>query len=597
MTRRTALARWSILVPAILALVLACESGDGGGSGWGGSGGGSSTTQDAGGGDTQIPTSCASDDQCPKGTLCVAQACQAVACQSAADCAMGQTCVDLDGDGAKSCALVECMSAADCDERYPEGASRWSCELGVCVGYEPQPDVVDPPADVVEDAPSPDTTPPPPQDLCQPCTADSQCGGPQDLCLPLPEGSFCTVACETNQGCPGGYLCLQVTTNSRQCVPGLYNRCADCLITGCAAGSYCNQIQDACLPVAPICGACVQDDECGPSARCYAFHPADRRCVPGCAASGDCPATATCQVLDDQHGTSGVMACVPGDGQCCFGEGCGGCACADPAAPFCDEGGACVACLDDGHCAGPAICQGGACVGPSCGGDKPYPCSQAASGCCECTEADHCGPEGGCDAATGACVASPACATCTGDYPGCAVIDGDVYCVQCSSDAHCSSGCVCDAMSYTCVEPGTSTICGAVASGQCLSQGCPSSGTYDLQCDPATGACYDAGGACDNVTAFCIIPGSECTSLTEILGGLGGIPGMPGDNPGGGSCSCSGGLGCSMGLPSTPDEICCPDGLTCMDLGMLLALLGGGSGGSASGGICMDGALLGGLNP
>ena len=566
---------------------------------------------------------CSVDTECATGLICLEGACQAQGCAGPADCYEGQTCVDVNGDGAKECTAVECSTDADCADKGVEDGLEYICTFGACLpkGDKPDEDVTDPDAgDTAEPEVEEDTGGPvdPADKLCQPCVGDDECGGEGNMCTPLPEGDFCTTLCTTNNDCETGFLCLQITNEAKQCVPGLYNKCADCLVNGCPLGEYCHQSEGVCKPIAGECQACVQDDECGTGARCYTFAPGVKKCVPECDDAGACPDNSTCATLNGQTGTQDVQACVPNGGACCFGDEsvCAPCDCsATPATPYCDEQGNCKACTDDSHCADPAapICTDGVCGSGGCAAPTPIACTASPSGCCECTNATHCTDptKPNCDAAAGVCVEGVEC-TCVEPYPACIVVDGQIMCVECTVDAECDGGCLCDPNQYTCVNPNGGGYCqGATScSGDCMNNGCDNSaGTYNLECDPTTGCCFDTNGGCDNVTAYCTTAGAECKSLFDILmgGGGGGMPGIPGMEgmPGMGFCSCTMDLMCLAGGFLPPElmgeSICCPDGMMCLDPMQIMDLLAGGGAPSTpstggGNGFCVDiNALLGGF--
>jgi len=563
---------------------------------------------------------CTGDKECPTGQICLSGACQVQGCTGAGDCYQGQTCVDVDGDGAKECTAVECTVDADCDTKAAAAGVQMECRLGACLAKEVEADVTaDIPKEDVEVVEEVEDTTQTGGALCQPCEKDDDCKG--DLCTVLPEGDFCLPLCATNADCPSGFFCLEITSQGKQCVPGLYNKCADCLVSGCPAGQYCAQAEGVCKAAKAQCEPCVQDDECGFGARCFAFAPGDRRCIPECD-SGACPAKSACQNLTGQQGTEGAAACVPQGSACCFGEQCSIVDCSnEPINKYTSPEGQCVRCLTDAHCPveAPDCTATYECASPNCAAPTPIACAQ---GCCECTNNTHCTnpAKPNCDVASGLCVEGSSECGCVAPYPGCITVDGQVMCVECDKDEHCNSGCICDTNQYVCVNPSGGGYCNAGLTGctdDCTVNGCyDPTGTYpNLKCDPESKCCYDGGGACDNVSAFCIQPGQECKSIFDIFGGGmmgGGLPGLPGGTmPGMGFCNCSGsleaGLACMLGglgggLPgmgTSGDVICCPDGMLCMDVMQLMGALGGtGTPATTDSGFCVDlGSLLGGIAP
>ncbi|MCA9513673.1 MAG: hypothetical protein KC635_01910, partial [Myxococcales bacterium] len=107
-----------------------------------------------------------------------------------------------------------------CEEDCPDG---WSC-----VGISGQQDVTF-------------VCVPKASRLCQACTIDTQCG--QGMCLTFEDGQRCTQACNSQEECPSGYACEQVTSegasgaSSSQCVP----------VTGTCACTVGNEgVQEPC---------------------------------------------------------------------------------------------------------------------------------------------------------------------------------------------------------------------------------------------------------------------------------------------------------------------------------------------------------------
>ena len=64
------------------------------------------------------------------------------------------------------------------------------------------------------------------ENLCQACGANADCGGPGNLCVTVGhEGKRCVAACTDDRGCPDGYACRAIASQSsstiygRACVP------------------------------------------------------------------------------------------------------------------------------------------------------------------------------------------------------------------------------------------------------------------------------------------------------------------------------------------------------------------------------------------
>jgi hypothetical protein len=572
---------------------------------------------------------CTGDSQCGTGKVCAAEGCVVKPCNGPADCFENQTCVEVLAGQGKVCTGVECgigTGDPDCALKAAADGRQYRCELGACVAKEvPAEDVLQPDAksqetlEAVEEAAAEaaveaaaEATPEMVGGdgrLCSSCSRDEDCAGTGSMCTPLPEGDFCTTLCNDNDGCPSGFLCLQITSQARQCVPGSYNKCAACLATPCQDGQYCDQVGGQCKPVTGQCQTCVKDDECGLGARCMTFAAGARKCVPECGEGDACPAKSSCEKLSGQQGTADVKACVPEGSECCFGDACTACNCTDnPGLPHCNPLGNCVACTADEHCAQGQTCQGYQCQVTQCS-DPAKPILWGGQ-CVQCTDQTHCAgtPQTpSCDLGSHTCGPSSAC-LCAAPYPVCLVVNGQVSCVECSADTDCDAGCACDSLQHVCLAADGTSFCKvggcAEANQDCAQNGCPLDPTSgaQLQCDAPSGCCFSPAGGCDNVTSFCVSQGAECRDLLSLFG----MGGLAGGIPGAGEmlmgfCNCTDVLAnplCLLGLD--PSCVQCPQGMLCMDpLSLLTAL--GGSGttppptGEASG-VCVDlTALLSGL--
>lgn len=490
-----------------------------------------------------------------------------------------------------SSVLAACMSDLGVDERSFACSTSADCAAGfACEAVSGQPYAGVCRASDVTDG---DGVQPPPDYLCRSCTEDGDCGG-EGRCTQLPAGKFCTSPCATNDDCPSGYFCFALGVGEPRCVPALVNTCAGCLQEPCPSGEYCDQAANTCRASSPQCDACVHDTECGRGQRCLAFGAFDRRCVPSCV--GGCPEGSSCQTLGRTQGTEGVRACVPDGSTCCFGPDCG-CSCS--ADQICDPSGQCVECLTDLQCPlDRPLCEGGQCQSGSCDGFSPHACWQSPSGCCDCLMGNHC-PSGACDVGTGQCVEPPTDCYCQAPYPVCVVVNGSSTCVECSGNQDCGGGCSCDPYQYRCVRADGGGFCSATCATACSTDGdCPLGGTYALTC--ADGCCRDASGACDNVSSFCMVAGSECVSMYDALGAAGDAGTAAWATPGGGDadgdgvvetvlptglCSCTRSTACVAGsgferaAPVGADDkeipVCCPAGQECYDLLQVVSVLGG----------------------
>ncbi|MFH1530847.1 MAG: hypothetical protein ABIK09_08970 [Pseudomonadota bacterium] len=142
----------------------------------------------------------------------------------------------------------------------------------------------------------------------------------------------------------------------------------------------------------------------------------------------------------------------------------------------------------------------------------------------------------------------PECADCAPPYPGCARVQDQWVCVQCTDDGDCDPGCTCDLPTFTC----SGLPCGGDPPHNCVDDGdCPEG----HPCNPDAQVCFDPMGWCDDASNFCnVTAGSACKDpLQIILGGDAPGPGIPG---GEGLCTCTGPI-------PLPDAIACLDAGTC----------------------------------
>ena len=553
--------------------------------------------------DTSTP--CSGDSQCPSGTICINDACVIQACGSAADCPDGnQSCVDGVCTAVQcGCALCDpcpegqscmkgtCVSQADdcpvppCDTpELPcagdeECAEGLVCDNGVC--QDPtSPDVCDPACEVGftcnEETATCDADTPPVGNggLCAPCATADDCEDTWS-CLPMVGGNSCLPPCENSDDCATGFSCTSST-----CAP-LSNSCEGCQKDGCPEGDACD-VTGNCVPALNLCDPCTEDWECGAGAACASSNGTSQ-CAPRCNEIA-CVQGSEC-VLDP---SSDMMVCEYQGETCCYSTDPLDCV---PSTNDCDPecsgdtpiclDATCVECTASIHCDAGETCDTDAniCLADAveCEGSTPY---YYEGDCVECLVNDHCAV-GSCDLSSHTCV-DDVCATCVDPYPACVEVGGEFYCVQCIDDSDCNDSQTCDPASYVCVG-GTVTPPGGGCSND---SDCNSGQTgYDLACDTSTGYCYDKGGQCDDVTAFCI-GGNDCVNFIEQF--LGGSSPIPPELLGGGATLPGGSCACEVGIiPLQSDD--CPPGLICGNiLDMLSGLFGGGGGtGMPSSDVCM----------
>jgi hypothetical protein len=412
--------------------------------------------------------------------------------------------IDPDADAADGCpgaAYCPCEANDDCDLPYciegKEGAKICAAD---CVtdctveGYTCA--LVQPPGS----ADSVSLCVPMADKLCNPCQASASCtglGDPKAVCVAGGDiGSFCGTSCESDNGCPVGYSCADVTSvegqDVKQCVPkdGQICSCSDAAIaqelsTVCYTGSgdgKCEGLR-TCLaagkPGAPAGG--------GLSA-CLAPDPKDEAC------NG---------VDDDCDGDTDEATCDDGnpctEGAC---EGQAGCKTTNKAGPCDADGSVCTkddACQDGACAAGAKVTcdDGNPCTDDSCDPDKGCVYTPAVGKACDadntaCTQNDQC------DAA-GQCVAGPPKACSTEDpciKPKCNLVDGACL-YPFAEGVDCNDGSACTTADK-CIDPATG------CKGSKLDCDDGEVCTAD-SCDPKTGCMHAAiPGPCKD--------GDECTA-------------------------------------------------------------------------------------
>ncbi len=407
---------------------------------------------------------------------------------------------------------------------------------------------------------------------CKPCTPNgSECSG-DFACVNLLSGPFCAKKCSSVADCTPGYICDKASAGDQKyCVLNSYD-CKGCAVSGCPQGEKCNfkTSPPACLASKKVCEACQQDKDCDNGLRCVKFGDA-KVCTPDCSAGQACPDNSTCVA----YVTDATKACAYSASKCCYGNSCtSGCSnCKGKCiAGQCQECAKNADCPNNGTCnLNTYTCVTNATCPPA---DKPNLKikNKVTNECVECTNDTHCtgsaaGPK--CNLKTNACEKSSAsneCSVCGGDYPGCIELNGTWTCVECTTDDDCAkkNKGACLAKSYTCQGstgggsgPGVGPKSGTCkADSDCKND---PNNTFKLQCDVATGLCFDTEGKCDNIVAFCnAAKGSNCELASDLFGGAGGglpggIPGLPGGGGGGPpaanamKCTCGTGGGSGSG--------------------------------------------------
>lgn len=294
------------------------------------------------------------------------------ACQVAADCPRGASCVDK--GGAKQCwpapnpitgeastcksfrgctpdSLRTCDAAkgdADCADI---AGQRCDPAKGKCVAIDqvcPFGTVCDPRnricvAECAADADCGDPKLRCTNRVCEPigeCTNDNQCPLTKICSIPTGQNAGeCLPFCQTDVDCPLGNVCQRGADNRYRCVAGCSSH-ANCPIDQrcnnstkqcegpavgnartCQATAVCNTCElcdltryecFAAKGTFPYCATCSSDTEC-PGGACVQMDDGRRYCAKVCAVGQDCPQGFVCLSLS---GATPRSACVPADRQC-----------------------------------------------------------------------------------------------------------------------------------------------------------------------------------------------------------------------------------------------------------------------------------------
>lgn len=448
---------------------------------------------------------CDDDSDCPdSGTFCNSGVCgprEAVTCASSRDCRNVTDALICDLAGAR---CVQCLSNNDCStngSRICNAQKRCEPKPGGC-GSDLQ------------------------------CTeaGRGKCKIAERVCVECLNTGDCISGsgnvCTANRCVPPPARC----TSSAQCLAGTpychvgSGTCVACLEPGqCGAGRTCEG--NACV-AAPDCA----DDAGCAEGRC---HVASRTCVE-CLGPSDCPdATYTCNAT--------TRACEPGQTGC---DDHGDCASRPGATKCLVSTGACVACVEDGHCTAGNRCTNNACVPipagctghTDCRANPAAQLCQTSTGrCVACLQGTDCTSSGRCDTAAGSCLGG--CAEdryCGGATPNCRV---DTHtCVACLDDGGCGPGTVCT---------NNACVAGCTDGGDC-------SGATDV-CDTATRTCVQC------LTSADCTSGATCTQKVCVAPQTGGIgqPCATGDE-----CTDANAI-CWPGTTNTCRRLCDPYAAAC----------------------------------
>jgi formylglycine-generating enzyme required for sulfatase activity len=498
---------------------------------------------------------CGTDGDCPEGSICVLEHCQAYQCVSSGDCPSGQECID------HRCALpVVCDGDEDCHEPTPwcdTALGRCAGCLPDCTGRECGGDGCRgscgacPVGETCDDAGRCEACTPACAgkecgddgcgDTCGQCAADEVCNavGSCVVCAPDCTARECGLdpVCGASCGsCAAGCTCTAqgVCAGSCQCTPA-------------CAGKQCGP--DGCQGV---CGTCDAGEVCNQAGQCT---------PPGCSSDGDCQAPrprceptsgscVACLVADDcQNGQicSGFVCATPprcqSDGECEIGQICveGACLAGCRSNRDCPDGqtcdtsqgdiGRCIECAGPQDCEAGQTCQDDRCV-PYCTAEAhcaPLHCDLISHQCVPCLEDGHC-VEGeicqdlacvpGCrtdgDCVTGHClVAQATCVECVAldDCPLGRLCEGNSCVTGCRDARDCPAGLLCDTDLGDfggCVECLGNGDC--LASERCVEGMCQFYCTTDADCSAPNPACDQARGVCVACTLS-----SHCAAGTICL--------------------------------------------------------------------------------
>lgn len=391
-------------------------------------------------------------------------------CESSADCADCENCLDdictplcLTNQFCDDDECVDCRDAADCE--CNKECISGSCE---CPADKPYIDA---------------------QGCCKDCRNDADCPpcfrcGP-DGCEPIvcttgicdPDTNNC-VGCLGTGDCAGDNECCNPSTQLCECCVGYFR---DPSSGDCIEQPDCRRDSDC-----PTCSICVGGD-CTPFV-CptgYIAVPNGNEC--DCRRECDCDAPTEC---------SGLQDCIRLTYNSCYCNSCEGVPCTNG---MCAEGCRCYngTCVDDGGCNG--ACSNSGDCGVDCG------CRQGQCVSCATLTCVQCAATAGCECTNGVCVDAPCSNTCVDASDcgqGCGCADNEcTSCsqVSCAGGATCPDGCSCNPVTNVCQE------------NPCAQIYCSNANDCGVGCGCSDGMCVPCNTLSCAGTDCAEVPGCVCT--------------------------------------------------------------------------------------
>ncbi len=370
---------------------------------------------------------------------------------------------------------------------------------------------------------------------------DGECVG-IDPCVPNPCGdNYGTCNNATGEAvcdCHDGYTsALCDACNVAEGYEGIFPDCVLNLCFGVDCGvQYCDPNDGGCYD-------CLEDGHCDDNLICNG--------VETCDGSGSCNSGTPVNCPDDGDECNGTEACNPDNGTCQHFDAidCGGQLCR-PA------DGACVDCLNDGHCGNSDFCDGAeTCNNGTCeAGSDPCSgqfCDEVGNRCVQCLNDGHCDDGIFCDdintCLDGMCVtAGPVCAPtemCDEDNDRCVECLGDGDCDDslactgtetCDGNGDCQNGILETCNSHgDCQEPAGNCNCNSEYDGTTCDECATGYGNYPtcglnvimgsvtIDCSGGVWPGHCVAGGFTYPVPFTATNATNCTGSAEVISGSG----------------------------------------------------------------------------